>query len=144
MYIDTIKKKVYKLPMETKYQIMERLSSLMKDREEIVFAYAHGSFTENIPFHDIDLGVYVTGITKEKASLYALELSHILSNTLKIQTDVRVMNFAPTSFLFHVIRGHMISERDEDKRVQIMEDIIRKYLDIKPLIQKSIREAFAA
>ena len=61
MTTDNIKKKVYKLPMETKHQILERLASLMKNREEVVFAYAHGSFTEDIPFHDIDLGVYVQG-----------------------------------------------------------------------------------
>ena len=94
-----MKKKVYQLTLEEKKRITEDLTSLINNREEVVFAYAHGSFTEDIPFHDIDIGVYVAEIGQEESSSYALELSHILSKVTKIQTDVRVMNFAPVSFL---------------------------------------------
>jgi len=144
MNTDYIKMKVYLLSKEDKQKIMERLAAFIKNREEVIFAYAHGSFTEDIPFHDIDIGVYVAGIREDEASSYALELSHMLGNELKIQTDVRVMNFAPISFLYHVIQGGLILERDENNHAQIVEDIIRRYLDIKPLIHRSIREAFAA
>lgn len=144
MHIDNIKKRVYQLSKEDKQQVMERLATFMGNQQEVVFAYAHGSFTEDLPFHDIDIGVYVSGIKEEGASSYALELSHMLGNELKIQADVRVINFAPISFLYHVIKGRLILERDEITRVQVMEDTIRRYLDIKPLIHRSIREAFAA
>jgi len=144
MNIDNIKKKVYRLSREEKQQIMAYLANFMENRKEVVFAYVHGSFNEDIPLHDIDVGVYVSGIKKEEASSYALEFSFMLGNTLKIRTDVRVMNFAPVSFAFHVVQGRLISEQDENARVQFVENIVRRYLDIKPLIHKNIREAFAA
>lgn len=143
MNMDNNKKKTYQLSGEEKQQIMQRLASFMDNQDEVVFAYAYGSFTEDIPFHDIDVGVYVSDINKEDASSYALDLSRMLGTELKIQADVRVVNFAPVSFLYYVIRGHLISDRDEDTRVQIVEDTIRRYLDIKPLIHRSTREAFA-
>jgi len=142
--MENINKKVYQLSVEEKEQIMQRLAVLMKNQEQVIFAYIYGSFTEDIPFHDIDVGVYVKDIKKEEASSYALELSQTLYATLKIQADVRVVNFAPVSFLYYVIRGRLILERDENIRVQIVEDTIRRYLDIKPLINRSVREAFAA
>ena len=123
---------------------MERLAAFMQNRAEVVFAYVHGSFTEDLPCHDIDIGLYVSNISKEAASSYALEFSSVLSSVLKIQVDARVINFAPISFSYHVIQGHLILEKDGNIHTQVMEDTIRRYLDIKPLIHRSIREAFAA
>lgn len=141
---NTYKKKIYRLSDEDKQQIMDRLAAFMENRPEVVFAYAHGSFIEDIPCHDIDIGVYVSNISKEAASPHALEFSSMLSNVLKMPADVRVINFAPISFSYHVIQGRLILERDENIHAQVIENIIRKYLDIKPLIHRSIREAFAA
>lgn len=137
-------KKIYRLSIKDKHHIIQRITAFMEEHKEIVFAYCYGSFTGDIPFHDIDIGVYLEGITKEEASSYSLDLSYALGTVLKMQSDIRVMNFAPVSFLYHVIRGHLILSRDENIRVQIVEDTMRRYLDIKPLIHRSIKEAFAA
>lgn len=141
---DTMKQKVYELSGEEKQRILKQITTFMGRHKEVLFAYVYGSFTEDIPFHDIDVGIYVSGIRQEKASVYALELQHKLDKELKIGTDVRVMNFAPVSFIYSVIRGCLVSERDENKRAQVLEDAVRRYLDIKPLLYRGIKEAFAA
>ena len=56
--------------------------------------------------------------------------------------DVRILNLAPLSFLYHVIRGKLIFEKDEEIRVRVVEQTIARYLDLKPIIWKGIKEAF--
>jgi len=144
MNIDIYKNKLFILSDEEKLDIIKRLAGYIECRQEISFAYIFGSFVDKIPFHDIDVGVYVSEINKESATPYALDLAQFLSNALRIRMEVKVLNYAPASFLYHVIRGLLIFERDEDIRVSIMENTMRVYLDIKPVIRRSIKEAFAA
>ncbi len=143
MNIDIYKNKLFILSDEEKLDIIRRLSGYIESRKEITFAYIYGSFIDEVPFHDIDVGVYISEIKKKSATPYALDLAHFLSNALRIRTDVYVLNYAPALFSFHVIKGRMIFERDENFRIKIVENTIREYMDIKPLIHRSIKEAFA-
>jgi len=36
-----------------------RLREALEAREEIVFAYLHGSFAEGLPFRDVDVAIYL-------------------------------------------------------------------------------------
>lgn len=136
-------KKSLILSDKKKRDIIKCIAEYIRSRDEISFAYIYGSFVENIPFHDIDLGIYVAEIDKKSATPYALELANFISNELNITTDVYILNYAPFLFMYHVIKGRLIFERDEDLRVSIVENTIRRYLDIKPVIRRSIKEAFA-
>jgi hypothetical protein len=81
----------------------------------------------------------------EKESVYyGLEVSEELSLLVKVPVDVRVMNFAPVAFRFHVIRGRLIVDKDEDARCALMEDATRRYLDMKPLLHRAIKEAYGS
>jgi hypothetical protein len=143
MDININKNKLFILSDDEKGEIINRLAGYMENRQEISFAYIFGSFIDDIPFHDIDVGVYVSEINIESATDYALDLELFLNNALRIPTEVKVLNYAPVSFLYHVIRGRLIFERDEDTRASFMENTIRVYLDIKHLIHRSTKEAFA-
>jgi predicted nucleotidyltransferase len=143
-YMNIRKNKAFMLSDAEKRDIMECLAGYMESRKEILFAYIYGSFVDEIPFHDIDVGIYISEIKKESTTPYALDLAHFLSNALRIRTDVYVLNYAPVLFLYHVIKGRLIFERDENIRASVVENTIRGYLDIKPMIHRSIKEAFAA
>lgn len=56
--------------------------------------------------------------------------------------DVRVLNLAPVLFVYHVIRGVLIFVRNEELRVRVVEETVGRYLDLKPVIHRGIREAF--
>ena len=137
-----MKRKAYQFSREGKEKLIERLKDFLGSRDEVVFAYVFGSFLEEEAFHDIDIGIYLSEITQEQSTPYGLALSQTLSNKLRIPVDARVLNFAPASFLYHVIRGKLIIERNEEVSAQITEQTVQRYLDLKPLIYRGIKEAF--
>ena len=138
-----MKKKAYHLTESRKQQIVGRLSAALQEQKELSFAYLFGSFIEDQPIHDIDVGVYLSGAQGIPAFRYALDLSDLLSALLRMPVEITVLNGAPPAFLYHVIKGSLILERDEETRTQVVEDTVRRYLDQKPLLRRSIREAFA-
>jgi predicted nucleotidyltransferase len=137
-----MKQKTFFLNQDQKEKLMGKLKDILRDHPEVAFAYLYGSFAENLPSHDIDVGVYLTGIRSEESTSYSLALSQTLSRKLQAPVDVRVLNFAPVSFVYQVICGILIFERNEDLRVHVVEDTVRKYLDLKPIIRKGVKEAF--
>jgi len=137
-----MKRQAYQFSQEGKEKLIERLKDFLRGRDEVVFAYVFGSFAEEEAFHDIDIGIYLSEICPEQSTQYGLALSQTLSSQLRIPVDARVLNFAPASFLYHVIRGKLIIERNEEVSAQIAEQTVQKYLDLKPLIYRGIKEAF--
>jgi hypothetical protein len=78
------------------------------------------------------------------AVYYSLELSHELSKSTGFPVEVRVINSAPIPFLFHVILGKLIVNKNDDPVTGFMEYVMRRYLDMKPLLQTAAKEAFAS
>jgi len=123
-------------------RLSERLGDVLTNRDEVVFAYIYGSFVEGLPFHDIDVGIYISKIDEKEASSYNLALGQALSKEIQMPVDVRILNFAPVLFLYHVIRGNVIFDRDEETRSRVVERTIQRYLDLKPMIHRGVKEAF--
>ena len=145
----------------------ERVFSILRQvlfaRREVVFAYVYGSFLEDGPFHDIDVGVYLfaagdRGSTRKAAEL-AMELERALvearvtsahvsqridAETRRLPVDVRVLNGAPLSFCYHVLKGCMLCSRNEELRVRWVEGIVSRYLDLKPLRHWALKEAMSS
>ena len=140
--ITAMRPKFFRLTQAKRQQVGRRLAELLRDHDEIVFAYLYGSFAENLPFHDIDLGIYTLRIKEGESTSYSLALSQGLSKEVQIPVDVRILNFAPVLFVYHVIRGHLILDRNEELRVHFVEQAVQKYLDLKPVIYRGIKEAF--
>lgn len=137
-----MKQKAFSLNQSQKERLMGQLKDILRSYPEVAFAYLYGSFAGNLPLHDIDVGVYLTGIGEKESTSYSLTLSQTLSREVKVPVDVRVLNFAPVSFVYQVIRGILISDRNEELRVHVVEETVRKYLDLKPIIYRGIKEAF--
>jgi hypothetical protein len=137
-----MKQKVLILGEDEKRPLIEQLAAALRNRDEVMFAYIYGSFAEGLAFHDIDVGVYTLEITEEESTNYSLILGQMLSKELQVPVDIRVLNFAPVSFLYEVIRGNLIFERNEEIRIRVVEQTIQRYLDLKPMILRGIKEAF--
>jgi predicted nucleotidyltransferase len=129
--------------LKEREKIISHLTDFIKERQEVSFAYIYGSFLEGIPFHDIDIGVYVAGINEKDSTMYALELSESISEMEQIPVDIRVLNYAPLLFLYHVFKGYLVFERDANIRIEISNKTVQRYLDIKPMIRRAIKEAFS-
>jgi predicted nucleotidyltransferase len=135
---------LFPLNREEKRGQVEHMRKILESRAEIVFAYLFGSFSDDLPFHDLDVGVYTEGIRESEVTFYAFRLAEKLSVELRLPVDVRVLNFAPVTFLYHVFRGELIHEKNELVRSQVMERTVQRYLDLKPILHRGMKEAFAA
>jgi uncharacterized protein len=139
-----MKEQAYTVSADQRIQIRESLATILRRDERISFAYLYGSFTDDTsPFHDIDLGIFFTGNNLPQMSENALALAADLTPIATFPVDVRVLNHAPVSFLYHVFQGDMLCENDEDLRCRVMEHTIRHYLDIQPILRQAMKEAFS-
>ena len=120
-----------------------RLRGLLEKGTEIVFAYLHGSFAEGLPFHDIDVAVFL-GEQQSKTMEYVdyeNELSVTLTRALEAPVDVRALNTAPLGFQFNATRGQVLISRDEDFRLDFVERTWIEYMDFRPISELILREA---
>jgi len=138
-------------------RLFATLRESLRARQDVLFAYLYGSFGEGLPFHDIDVGVY---LTMEREDVWVdVELARELERAVgraqitcqsggnkeakrpRIPVDVRVLNRAPAVFSYHVVRGRLLFSRDEDVRVPWVAQTVSRYLDLKPLRHAALKEA---
>lgn len=93
--------------------------------------------------HDVDVGLYLDDSQLPRRSELSCALADRLSNVIQIPVDVRILNNAPISFLFHVLRGHLLFSRNEERLTDLLEEVPRRYLDIAPLLRRYTKVAFA-
>ncbi len=121
-------------------EVLARLRELLEPREEIVFAYLHGSFAEGLPCNDIDLAVYVDKARVEDAFDYEMGLSVELTRALRFPVDVHVLNDAPLGFQHSVLQGEAILVRDEEFLADFIERVAREYMDFAYLGRMYLEE----
>jgi uncharacterized protein len=136
-----MKRRLYSNDVGDRPGIVDELTNELASHRDIVFAYLYGSFAECEPFHDLDVGVYLRDT--RSSMVLSSTIAHRLSVRLKIPVDIRILNDAPVTFLYHVMKGQVILTRDDDLLSTIMENTVRRYLDIAPLLLKSTKEAFS-
>lgn len=114
---------------KSKETIVEIMKQELQRHDEIVFAYLHGSFAEKDTFHDIDIAVFLKKLPESKLE-YELELETKLIQVIGRIVDVRILNNAPLSFRYHVIRkGVPLLIRDDNERVEFQEFTLSRYFD---------------
>ena len=138
-------RKTYRTGEKERLEIVERITAIISQEPEIVFAFLHGSFLLEPLFRDIDLGILVRGIDPSGYWDYECKLSHRIEDALHFSfpVELKVINETPLSFCFHVIRGKLLFAQDEGLLVDFMVRIARDYLDIAPLRHHYIKVAMA-
>lgn len=126
-----------KMKKRQKMEILKKIVSIIKDKEEILFAYVFGSFVKDEEFSDIDIGVYLRN-SADMEKEFALE--NEMEETLKIPVDVRIINNAPISFIYNVLRDKMLIKNDE-KRADFEGQILKRYFDYVHLLDEYLKEA---
>lgn len=137
------REKLYTVTQEARERVLELLSAEVAREPLITFAYVYGSLLEREAVHDVDIGIYLGKIPDEGPGDYALDFSQRLSEAAGMPVDVRILNAAPVSFIFHVLRGRLIHCGDESLLADVMERTAARYLDIAPLLRSAIKEAYA-
>ncbi len=129
-------KKKIKMNRDKKEEIVGRIKEYLDKRKEVLFAYIFGSFVKSDEFSDIDIALYVDGDFSLK---YEFEIEDDLEAILKIPVDVRVINNAPVSFSYGVLKdGLLIKDNDIRSDFQVMK--FKEYMDYVHLRDAYIRD----
>jgi hypothetical protein len=136
-------KKLFSVTPELSTRVIKETQSFLEDRQDIQFAFLYGSFVEVEVFHDIDLGLFLEDRSLDRRTDIAFEVSEQLSLRLQLPVDVRVLNGAPVSFLFHVIRGRLVFCRDAERVADHIEYVLPRYFDRRDFLRHYTREAFS-
>ena len=134
----------YTIQPTAREALNRRLADELGKEPGVGFAYLYGSVLDSETVHDIDVGLYLRKSENERRSGYEADLSSRLTAMARIPVDVRVLNEAPLSFVYHVLRGRLLVYRDEDLLTSKLEDVARRYLDLAPLLHQGTKDAFAA
>jgi uncharacterized protein len=125
-------------------QIYLRLRKELEGVPGVRFAYLYGSLLDSDRIHDVDVGLFLNGTTTAHNTTLLDHLSLTLRAAANMPLDIRVLNDAPLSFLYHALQGRLLSCRDEAFLTDLMEDVARRYLDLAPILRISTKDAFAA
>lgn len=131
--------KIYKITNNQIAEVQNKVKCFLEQRGEIMFAYLHGSFSGK-NFRDIDIAVFLIERGKGGILQYELNLENELKDLTGFLTDVRVLNHAPLSFRFNVIKnGILLFSRDEAVRSDFECLSIVEYHDLD-FLRKTYRE----
>ena len=135
----------YEIPADEKRAIVGEIKDYLQSRPDILFAYLHGSFFSGGRFRDIDLAVYLKP-PFSSALQVELEMEAELSKGVKRHpVEVRVLNQAPLSFRYNVIKnGESIVVVDDDLRCDFMEATLSQYFDFAPFRKMYLKEVLGS
>jgi len=130
---------------EQRRDIIKEITSVMGGQPEIVFAFLHGSFLAGSFFRDIDLGIFVRDMDSADFWDYEARLCQQIEEALNYLyvVELKVINKAPLSFCYHVIRGQILFVRDEGSLTEFMARVARSYLDMAPIRHRYMTEAMS-
>ena len=124
---------------------MERIAAILKEKECVLFAYIFGSFASEESFNDIDVGVFISGERLNFPLRLELETERELEDTVRIPIDVRIINNAPLSFIYNVLKsGIVIVDSNKSLRADFEGLVYKKYFDFQHLRKEYLREIINA
>jgi hypothetical protein len=137
---------VFYLPQKDRDVLCVQITHILLRRPEIVYAYVHGSFVAEDYFRDLDVAVWIDD-KSWPGHTFAYEdglAQEIVGEThIEFPIDVRILNKTSIPFQFKVFQGTLLVDRDPESRVQRIEYIVGRYLDLKPILMHALREVLA-
>jgi len=118
--------KEHTIDEERKRGIVEVIQDDLQAKEEVIFAYLHGSFVEGGSFRDIDVAIFM----KDRGQEIDIEsdLSLELTEKTGYPVEVRVINEASIAFQMAVLRkGRVLLSRSDEIRTDVIEHVGRRY-----------------
>lgn len=115
-------------------ELTKKLADYLSKQNYVKFAYLFGSIAvkKEGKLSDVDIAVFLDEkLNKEKRISFQLKMiSHFISLLKTDKIDVVVMNDAPISLNYNIIKHGKIL-KDDEKRAKFEAQILSKYLDMK-------------
>jgi predicted nucleotidyltransferase len=130
--------------MERRADLRRQLQIGLEPRQEVIFAYVHGSFLdEDLPYHDVDIAVYLDPTWSSGRDLfeYEMTLSVDLTLALHVHVDVHVLNEAPLGFQHTVLhRGEVLFSRSAERLTDFIEQVGLAYMEFSYYVREYLLE----
>lgn len=134
----------YAISAEQREDFVRRITEALCGHPGIAFAYLYGSVLDSERVHDVDIGLYLEDDKIGEAHNLIEHIASRLTAELHMPVDIRVLNDAPLTFLYHVFRGELLFSRNDELLTAMLEEVPRRYLDLAPLLRQATKDAFAA
>ncbi len=111
--------------------LVEKIVKVLKDCDEVIFAYLFGSHArgEAGKLSDVDVAVYLDPSLPQDAMWDTfLDIASRLSFR-DVKVDVVLLNTAGYRLAFEVLKGRLLFSRDERVRKEFIYRTLRTYLD---------------
>jgi len=133
----------FSLSPQQKQQVKAQIQDVLVSREEVLFAYLHGSFLRDVPFEDIDIAVYLREdtVSGEDWLKTAFRLADAIQGCLGLPVDVQVLNTAPRGMQFTASAGELLCSRDEEFRCRFVERLWLEVMDFDYHARQMLKEA---
>jgi len=142
-FCSTMKKK--EINQQDKQSLFKKMNSKLNETESIVFAYIFGSYARDEKFSDVDVGVFINEDYAGDHLSFELSLERELESLTRLPIDVRIINKAPLSFIYHVIKeGILVVDKDVSKRADFEGMIFKKYFDFSYYRKQYLKEVINA
>ncbi len=110
-----MKRAQYRIQPETREALTRRLTEELEKEPTIRFGYLYGSVLDSDTVHDVDVGLYLRESEAAINAATAVDLSNRLTVIVGMPVDVRVLNEASLSFVYHILRGRLLGRRFPDR-----------------------------
>ncbi|MFB6226491.1 MAG: nucleotidyltransferase domain-containing protein [Candidatus Paceibacteria bacterium] len=121
-----------------KEQIKQKLKEVLEQDEKTLFAFLFGSLVrgDDIESSDVDVGVYLRDDQLEDKFDEKLRLTNLLSEKLRRDVDVVILNRAAPLMKFEMyINSELILEKDKGKRLDFLLKAVNEYHDYRPYLE---------
>jgi predicted nucleotidyltransferase len=124
-----------------KEKIVSTIRSMLEREIPVVFGYVFGSFWEGV-FKDIDVAIFIDEGKIPSFLRYELQMESLLNKAVgKFTFDVRILNGAPLSFRYEVIKnGRLIMTKNEESRIDFETSSFGNYFDFAPFRESYLKE----
>jgi predicted nucleotidyltransferase len=120
------------LEAEEKEEVLRTIRTVLAGFDEIEVGYVFGSFSQG-DFGDVDVAILVAGEpTPYQAMRFRARVERELERGFgyRFEADVKILNTAPVSFQYEVIKsGRRVFSRDNERRVRYEAGVLSLYLD---------------
>jgi len=129
--------------VNSKNKLCAVLKKALLKRNEIIFAYLHGSYLDGSLYNDVDIALYFDEkkIDHKEIPEYCERLNLELSELIRFVVDVHALNRAPVGFLHSVFKhGRILFSKNDELRSDLLESTSMEIMDYYELSLENIRD----
>ena len=132
------------LPFKKREEIIAKIQKTLRKKEDIIFAYVFGSFLDSPSFKDIDIGIYLQNIEKDKVFEREMKIAEELAKDIYLSADIieiKILNFAPLSFQNNIFRkGRLLFSKDKELLSDLIEESSLEMVTNSHITYQSLKE----